>query len=314
MIRSGPLLVSGAVMAAWLCGCSPSESTEETGGTTTGEDVLDARVEAPDPDPTYVDLLSPELEIPSGEERMFCVHMEISEDLTINNLEAYQGKYGHHIVLLTAKEPKPAGEVEDCTDRSAMSKYGPFVLPDTELPEGYGIAIPAGVKVVMQMHYVNAGPTKMVVRDVARLHKIPEESVTTWVHILSSADNSLVIPPQQKFSLDYDCEVPAGAELLVVGGHMHERGTRFQTSLGPDESNLTSLYLVDPWESEFRDAPPVSLFFKNPFVVAEKSLLRTRCEWNNESPDEIAFPEEMCATFGYVAGTTGPVACQLDPK
>jgi hypothetical protein len=305
------LLAVSSVMVAVFAGCSPSESTDETGGTTTdtGDDMLDARVPVPEADPAYVDLVSPELEVPSGEERMFCVHLEIDEEVVMKNLETYQGKYGHHITLLTPNEPQPPGTVEDCTERATMSKYGPFALPDTPLSDGYALLVPAGSKIVMQMHYVNAGPKPMVFRDVARLQKVEKASVSTWVHILATADNDLALPPQQKSQVVHDCEVPAGAEILVLGGHMHERGTRFESLIGKDEASLASTYLVDPWVAEFRDAPPVALFFENPMLVAEKSILRTVCDFNNESPDELAFPEEMCATFGYVAGTDAPIAC-----
>lgn len=307
-------LLSGAVIAASLAGCSPAESTgpADTTTDTGGGDVLDARVAEPDADPAYVDFVTPEFEVPSGEERMMCYHFELEEDVTANNLEAYQGQFGHHIVLLTPKEPKPAGTAEDCTDRSTMAKYGPFVLPSTELPEGYGIQIPKGTKVVLQAHYVNAGSKPLLARDVARLHKVPLESVTTWVQMLASSDNTLELPPQQKSTVAIDCALPAGVELLVFGGHMHERGTRFEALLGKDESSMESIYLVDPWLEEYRDAPPVSLFFKNPLKIAEPSILRAKCDWNNESPDTLTFPEEMCATFGYVTGSDSAIECVLN--
>lgn len=307
------------LIASLGVGCAPAD-TNETGGTTTDTNTdsmagkLDARVPIPAADPAYYDFVSPEFELASGDEKMLCVHMEIPSEMVADNLEAYQGKFGHHIVLLTAKEPKPVGTVEDCTDRAAMKKYGPFILPDTQLSAGYGVLVPAGLKIVMQIHYVNAGTVPEVIRDVARLHLIDKASVTKWVHTMATSDNTLTLPPQQKSALHFDCEIPAGTELLVAGGHMHEHGTRFEMQIGVDEASLKSLYLVDPWKSEFRDAPPVSLYFDNPMVVADKSILRTTCEWNNETAKDIIFPNEMCATFGYVAGVDAPIDCQVNPQ
>ncbi len=307
------------MISALAMGCSPSDTNETTDTTTSGTtdtagDVLDARVPIPEADPEYFDFVSPEITIAPGDDKMLCIHSEIPEEMTIDNLKAFQGKFGHHIVLLTAKEPMPAGTLEDCTDRKAMTKYGPFVLPDTPLSAGYGVLVPKGLKIVMQVHYINAGAKPELIRDVARMHLIPKASVTKWVHTMATSDNTLSLAPQQKTSLHFDCEIPAGTELLVAGGHMHEHGTRFEMSIGKDEASLASLYLVDPWKIEFRDAPPVSLFFENPMVIADKSILRTNCEFNNESPNDIIFPEEMCATFGYVAGVDAPIDCQINPQ
>lgn len=314
MYQRSCLLLLGTMAFAVAAGCSPAESTDTDPTTTPSEsDVLDVRVPEPEADPNYFDFVTPEEEIPAGEERMTCYHLEITEDLVVDNLEAYQGQFGHHVVFLTSKEPQPAGTVEDCTDRSTMSKYGPFVLPDTPLDPGYGIRIAKGTKVVAQIHYVNAGSKPILVRDVARLHKIPEASVNKWVFGLTVADNTLELPPAQKSSLSIDCTIPAGAEILVMGGHMHERGTRFETLMGKDEASLVSQYLADPWLTEYRDAPPVSLYFKNPLVVSEPTLMRTMCDWNNESPEAIIFPEEMCSTFGYVAGVDAGVECIVNP-
>jgi hypothetical protein len=195
-----------------------------------------------------------------------------------------------------------------------MTRYGAFALPDTPLPDKHGLLVPAGLKIVMQMHYVNAGTKEEVIRDVARLEKMDKASVESWVHVLAAADNTLSLPPQQKTQIAHDCEIPAGANILVLGGHMHERGTRFEALIGKDEASLKSAYLVDPWLAEFRDTPPVSLFFENPMKITETSILRTTCAWNNEQPDEITFPDEMCATFGYVAGVDSPVACGNEVK
>lgn len=311
--------VLSGLIALLAAGCGGSETNDTSGTTTetttdTGEETLDARVAMPDPDPSYIDIATPEVTIGPGEDKMLCYHMTIPEEIITDNMEAYQGKYGHHIVVLTAKEPQPEGTLEDCTDRTAMTKYGAFMLPDTPLKEGYGLEIPKGLKVVIQFHYLNVGSTPELVRDVARIHKISKDSVTKWVHTLATSDNTLSLAPHQKTTLEFDCEIPAGAELLVAGGHMHERGTKFEAMLGKDEASLESLYLVDPWKTEFRDAPPVSLYFENPKVIADASILRTHCEWNNESADEIIFPHEMCATFGYVAGTDAPIECQINPK
>jgi hypothetical protein len=139
------------------------------------------------------------------------------------------------------------------------------------------------------------------------------ESIKTWVSMLGDGPLEFTLPAQQKTTVSFDCSIPANTRILVFGGHMHEHGTRFEASLGKDENSLKSLYLVDPWMDEFRDAPPISLYFEKNLVVTEPSILRSTCEFANESPNDMGFPEEMCANFGYYIGGGGePITCKTD--
>jgi hypothetical protein len=249
--------------------------------------------------------------IQSGEEKMYCVYLDNDvPDLAVSLMDAKQGDYGHHLVLLSTLEPQPHGTVEDCTDESLMWKFRAFVLPGIELPDGHGIRIPDGMQYVLQFHYVNASSKPILVRDVARLKKIAPAAVTTWTSTLTTNSPRLSLPARQTATETFDCVLAQDVELLVLGGHMHEQGATMDISIGPDVGSLTSFYSVDPWIPEFRDSPPVTLFFENRKHLPQGSIVRTTCNFDNKLNEDIAFPNEMCSAFGYIAGTEEPFHCE----
>jgi hypothetical protein len=291
-----------------LLGCALAVCACGDPGSDVPPGVVDVRVPIPAPDPNYHDLVSPDIVIDPGQDKMYCFYLTNEQALTVSTMIPYQAEGGHHIVLLTTLEPQPAGTLEDCSDQADMWKFRSFILP-IEVPDGYGIRVPQGLQYVMQLHYINAGDDPILVRDVARLRKVPESSVERWIATLTANSLSLKIPPGYG-SESFDCTLNEDLDLLLLGGHMHESGTRYSIEVGPSVDDLTNIYLVDPWKPLYRDAPPVSLFFQNPYQVPAGTIVRTTCEWNNAGSTMIDFPHEMCASFGYLAGTDEPFHCE----
>lgn len=243
---------------------------------------------------------------------MYCWFVRNDQgDLAIRNVEATQGKYGHHVVILRALKEEPDGTFRDCTDSAEMANFRAFALPDTELPDGHAIKIPDKMQYVFQLHYVNADTKPIQVRDVARLAKVDPAKVTRWVTTLTTNSLNFKVPPgAAPQTLEFDCDITEDMDVLVLGGHMHEWGTTFEVTELPPAGEDRSLYYVDPWKVEYRDAPPVSLFFTKPLKLVKGTKLRTSCTWLNDGEGDLAFPSEMCSTFGYVAGPTAPVHCE----
>jgi hypothetical protein len=211
--------------------------------------------------------------------------------------------------LLGAKEPLPAGTVEDCGDGTDMSKYDLLMIPQ-ELPVGYGTLLPAGRSMVIQSHYVNTTASAILVRDVVQLDTTPMTDVTTWAAPIATNTIDLTIPAGETQHVTFDCELEEEAELLMVGGHMHEWGTKFELEVGPTADALESIYLVDPWRADFRDVPPVTLFLESPMPLAKGTVLRTHCYYDNTEAEPLEFPHEMCSTFGVLGGLQHPVECR----
>lgn len=267
----------------------------------------DVRVAIPAADASMIDFVTAEHVINPGEEKMFCSELVYDgPDTGFNAVESLQGKFGHHVVLVSSKAPRGPGSVYDCTD---MTDFLPLAIPAGDWPAGYGSRLKSNTPIVIQMHYVNTGSQPILVRDVVRLHKIDLSTITTWVAPYTFYSDAFSVPAGATFTKSFDCVLPAETQLMLVGGHMHEWGTSFKLEAGPSTSALTTMYEVPMWEAHYRDDPPVDLYLSNHKVMAAGTVMRTTCSWNNDTSGPLAMPREMCVLFGLVAGRTEALSC-----
>lgn len=311
MIRLNRLVVLVIPITLVACGGTDEAPVNEI----PSDGIRDVRVTLPEPDAIHLDFIGAEDVIQPGEDKLFCTHFRYDgEDAAFNQQITSQGKFGHHAILLAAKEPLPPGTVEDCTDVEAMSKFDAFTIPTEEMPAGLGTFLPKGKPFVLQSHYLNTDSVPIRVRDIVRLKMIPIESVEKWASAYATNTYELGLAPHQVTDVQFDCTIPSDIRLLVFGGHMHEWGTRFEASIGPDAANLKSTYLVDQWNTQYRDSPPVSLYFNDPKPLTAGMILRTHCTFNNNTDTVLDFPHEMCSTFGLVEGSKEPITCIIGEK
>lgn len=297
-IQWGMLIVAGA-----LAGCSASGSDPGDNNNNTAVDDF-AVVPAAQPGET-MEWHLPDQIIPAGKEKMFCYYQEVLDSETyLKTFRSYQGQSGHHLILFSAVVPQAPGTVEDCSDMEDMVRYRPIISNERfgidEFPEGMALYVKRGTQLVLQQHVVNASAHDVRVRDVARASPAPESSVDTLVGFMGLADISFKIPPGQQQKVSFDCTVPYDANILVLGPHMHEWGTKFSTTMGPSAGPQETLIDVPVWTAEYRDEPPVTMYSQtNPKAMRGGDVIHTECTFHNTSDGELGFPSEMCATFGY---------------
>jgi hypothetical protein len=277
-----------------------------------GPNARDVRVKPPPTDSSYFEVTTPEQIVPAGEERMFCTDMIYKgPDTPFRDVESFQGKFGHHVILMSTAKPKPEGTTYDCTDIKTMKDMRPFGIP-LELPPGYANWMPNGTALVVQMHYVNTSKEDILVRDFIRLKKVAESEVLHWAAPIATNQAEFSIPPRSPDTkVEFDCTIDRDFDLLLLGGHMHERGSYFRAQIGPDTAHLETKYETPEWKPDFRDAPPVTLFTSAPVRMKAGTVIRTTCQWNNDTDKELKFPEEMCATFGVIGETRDPWVCGI---
>jgi hypothetical protein len=300
---AGPAL---ALFALALTGCAVEDAAP-------ADNTRDLRVELPLEVDGWRNIIGGEAIIAPGEEKMLCFHMTWDQPtMAVGEIDMIQGKMGHHAVMVTTKAPLPAGSVEDCTASTEMWKYNAFLIPVPSLPAGMGIELATGQHMVLQSHYVNIGDVPIKIRDVVRVRQRQTKDVQKWVSTLSASSFDIDVMPGASRTETFDCGFDEDVELILAGPHMHEEGTGFQIHLGPSVDKLELLQDVDDWIEEYRDSPPVLMAFDKPLAVPKGSILRTTCSWKNTRDHQIGFPEEMCTTFGYIAGTKKLYDCRKE--
>jgi hypothetical protein len=261
----------------------------------------DVRVPVPAADPNIWDVLGADAVINAKSEKELCLYTSYTgPDTAFTFFDGYQGKWGHHVVLFTPNEPKADGTVEDCSDAAYMAKIQPFAITTDSLPAGIASHLPTGQHVVIQSHYINTSDHPIEIRDVLRLHLMSPSNVTTWGSAIANGNGSgIAVPPNGTQQLVSDCVVPQDMQVLEIGGHLHEWGSSYQILIGPDVDHLTSIYNIDQWNPAFRDAPPIVFSYDSPMMFTKGTVVRSICNWNNTTSQELTYPKEMCATFGY---------------
>jgi hypothetical protein len=302
---AGAMLVVPCAMA---CGdADPSDGEGDDAGS-----ARDVRVEIPEEDANHYNFVGGEEIIAPGEERTTCFHMTVPRDMAVGNIDMLQGDFGHHAVIVSSNEPLPDGTVEDCTDQTTYAKYKALLIPVNEPPPGHAYWLTKGTPVVLQSHYVNASDEPILVRDVVRARVVPEEEVTTWMAPFTATALYFEIPATNDVSeVTFDCNFDRDVDLLYVGGHMHEWGSSFDLELGPNADDLASIYTVEGWVPDFRDLPPIEIYENNPLRITQGSVLRTTCRWINDTGKPLMFPQEMCVSFGVLAGSKEAYDCRF---
>jgi hypothetical protein len=253
-----------------------------------------------------LELKFPEVVVPPGEVQNCYFMEETAEELWVDSLTSFQGRYGHHLVLFSAEEKEPVGTLRDCTGLSDMTTLRPIIASINfgidRLPQGMAIRIPAGTQLVLQQHYLNTSTRPILTRDVTYLGVRPAAEVETPVGFLGLSNvNFRLTPSQDEVEIGFACAAPHDLKVLLLGPHMHEYGVRTRTQLGPPDALVTAIEL-DRWDAHWRDEPAAVARQFTPETAPELKagdVIRTTCTYRNTSGRNLTFPAEMCATYGY---------------
>jgi len=142
-----------------------------------------------------------------------------------------------------------------------LSAYVPGQRTQT-MPPGRARRIPAGSKLVFQMHYTPNGKEQPDITKIGLIF-LPESEVTHEVFTLVGIDQDFEIPPNASGHV-VEAEVPwlpENGELLAVTPHMHYRGKAFRLFAGSDQQSI----LLDVpgydfnWQHTYQFSVPLSL-------------------------------------------------------
>ncbi|HMV69938.1 MAG TPA: hypothetical protein PKA64_24070 [Myxococcota bacterium] len=312
-----------------LLACGPDDG--DASGDDTDAEPVDLRVDYPEPAPDAMVFETPDLVIPAYSDVQFCYALTYdgAEDLGIVHMANYQGPGGHHLVIFgttSTQRDVPDGTLWDCTSTSDLNMedmepviFGGVLERDDEmtvntldLPDGMGVVLQAGQRMVIQSHYINTHEYPILVHDQAQFDVIPEDDVQTWASPFALSNDRFDIPAgATDYTSDFTCHWSGEpVNLLFLGPHMHEWGKAFRFEQTPAGGGDPVALIDEPtWDPVYRDAPNIQRFDGGQRVIQTGDALRTSCTWFNDTEANLVFPHEMCVTFGLVFPQKLPWIC-----
>ncbi len=230
----------------------------------------------------------------------------LKEDTWITCAEVIPGnrQVVHHVIVFAATDGKLVNE-----DRQFICAYVPG-LRVTPYPQGMAKKIPAGAKLIFQMHYTPIGTPQEDRTQVGFVFADPAK-ITHEVQTISTMSRRFKIEPQlddQKFTSN-PVNTPTDVLLLSLSPHMHLRGKSFRYEMtwpnGQTEVLLDVPNYDFNWQTAYR--------LEEPMIVPRGSKLVAYASYDN-SPKNLANPdpnatvvwgdqswEEMLIGYGDVA-------------
>ena len=262
----------------------------------------------------------PTLSIPSGTERFWCYYgvyegetagvVALSPDLEEDFL--------HHSLVRSAEyDVRESGTLRDCTGLNEQWPPTPVLFDALNgalgsegrvLPDGVAFHFGTGLRWVIDSHYINTTDDEICVENAFEFHTIPEEEVEQFASAYALDMGAFELPAEQETTLEFDCTFPTDLNLLSLSGHMHGYGMRSEIQLNQGEG-FETLYLVEEWDGSYGSVSPMITFEPDGLPIAAGDVMRTRCTWNNTSTGPLAFPTEMCTTFGAAFPLSSPLFC-----
>lgn len=265
----------------------------------------------------YVRYETPPVDIAAGRSALHktWVADAVDHDRDMIDIQGEQGSGGHHAVLLTTTEEQPVGTTRDWSeydqlDTAFLGGIGGEGGEGLRLPEGAVFRVPAGRALVMQTHYQNASDQAIEGTSSYLDVKFAEPSDDHLVAgLFAHLTLDLNVPPGPS-ERELTCVVTRDVPMLMLVNHIHEWGLSIKTTLTVDGEERV---LKDDqiWNSEWVTNPNYQRFtVEEPFIIPAGSTIKTHCNWNNTTGENLVYPEEMCIFTGYHSLGDTDVICK----
>ncbi len=191
------------------------------------------------------------------EYQYFVVDLDLEQDVWISAAQVIPGSRAavHHAAVFVRP---PDGSAFRGIGWLTAYVPGQRIRP---LPPGRARKIPAGSKLVFQMHYTPVGVEQSDITRVGLLFADPA-SVTHEVYTTVGIDQDFEIPPHNEEYLVQAKvnRLPADGQVLAVTPHMHFRGKSFELFAGEQRQTLLSVPNYDfNWQHTYEFADPLNV-------------------------------------------------------
>ena len=251
--------------------------------------------------------------------RCFVIPTNFSEDRWVTKMEFAPSdrKLVHHI--LTYIDTTTAAETLDRGDpgpgytcfggpgfqpSGALAGWAPGIQPRV-MPDGVGMLLPKGAKVVVQMHYNNGTDEPRTDRTRVALHfaKAPIDKRQRGIPILNRA---FTIPPGEKhYEVRASWTVPFGRDLTAhnITPHMHLLGREMKVTATYPDGTVKPLIHIDDWDFNWQG----NYMFAKPMPLPTGTRIDMVAIFDNSAENQRQ-PSRPPRAVSWGEGTTDEMA------
>lgn len=257
----------------------------------------------PDPD-GFVKLMEGDWTLNPGQEAYFCIYSTVPADIDISAFRPLAPPGTHHTVLTKATSSMPDG-IYPCnvgTNGTTMI-YGSGVgAPDFEFPEGIGLRLAAGTRLLNNLHLYNATDQVLTGKSGALYKPAAAGEITNFAELVLAGPTIGLSVPTGTSTQSGDCQVSrisnTPIQVFALSQHMHKLGKHMKsvvTRAGSPDIVLQDI-AYDFEEQKFHHTPAL-------VELRPGDKLTTHCTFDNTTGAQVSFGEssddEMCFTDLY---------------
>lgn len=214
----------------------------------------------------------------------FVVPTNFKEDRWINAAEIRIGNRAvvHHVIVALDREGR---SVHGGVDSEWIAACAPG-SPPMQLPDGYAKRIPAGSKLVFQLHYTPNGTAQEDISSVG-FKFVDPKTVKKAVGTQEVIETEFLIPPgKANHTVVAKKRMRKDAILLTLFPHMHLRGKAFRYEAKYPDGSVEILLDIPQYDFNWQN----SYVFEEPKRVPKGTLITCTAQFDN-SKNNIANPD-----------------------
>jgi hypothetical protein len=241
----------------------------------------------------------------------YCIITTLHEDTYIKAFKGLIPTGTHHTVLTIYDGNEPDGVVPcDAGTNGAKMIYGTGIgTPPFYYPAGVGLKLPAGTRLINNLHLFNSGDTPISGTSGTLYLPAQASEIQHEAQVVLAGPINLDIPAGATVVRQGNCSVSTIAgepiQLFSISPHMHRLGTHMKSVLirGGQETVLQDV------DYNFEQQ---TFSLKEPFIeLRPTDTIRTECTYKNTTNAEVNWgdssSDEMCFTdLGFFPAQNRP--------
>jgi hypothetical protein len=300
MSRSRSVLLSSCLLSSVLVACGG-------GGEGSGVDAPPGNIDSAIPT-GWTSLIEGDWTLPVGQpDTYYCVYATVPRDMYIKAFRPLIPVGTHHTVLTLYSGASPADGTHLCsvgTNGQSMI-YGSGVgSPDFVFPQGVGLHLKAGQRLLLNLHLYNASDEPISGRSGTLVQEAMPGEIQNFAEIvLAGPTLTLQVPTgvsTQSGSCDLSQVTNEPIQVFSLSQHMHKTGTHMRSVITRGQQEIVLQDIDYDFEQQ-------TFQLVNPHVTLQPTdRLTTYCSFNNPGAAKSfgdSSDDEMCFTdlFYYPA-------------